>query len=209
MIEYQYSVDQKLHIMKGIFHNMECGIKIGELDGSHMLANPFLSAVIFELAIKSMWELSHSKVFGRTEIDQYRHYIDRVYPCLREDFCEFIRNKYNAEVTYFRNTLQEILNSYQCRNLPEGDRVSILSCSYFSLKECLKENSKIVTNGKYEFQQGRKINVITGIIPKSDLSNDPVDCYRQPSPFLKEIMNYIQTQLDSLDPVKNLLWNSI
>lgn len=199
-------MDQKLIIMKGIFHNIGCGIRmeeinpaIRELEGNHMLANPFLSAVIFELAIKSLWELSHSTVFGSTEIGQYRHNIDRVYPCLKKNFREFIENKYTAEVTYFRNELQEILNSDP--NLTEIDRESILSCPYFSLEECLEENSKIVTQGKYEFQQEEKINVIIGIIPKSD----PVDCYKQPSPFLAKIMNYIKIQLCSPDYVKNLL----
>ena len=39
--KYQYSVNQKLLIMNGVFHNIECGMKmqrinpaIGELDGS-------------------------------------------------------------------------------------------------------------------------------------------------------------------------------
>ena len=206
--EYQRSVNQKLLIMKGVFHNMECGLVMGKINpaigglaGSNMLANQFLSATIFELAIKSMWELSHSNVFGRTEINQYGHCIDKIYPCLKGDFREFIEKKYNAEVAYFHNGLQEILNSYEGKDLTDSD----LSCLYFSLEECLKGNSKIVTNGKYEFQEERKINIITGIIPKSSLNNDQVDCYRQPSPFLMEIMNYIQTQLHSPDYVKNLL----
>ena len=206
MIKYQCSVNQKLHIMNGVFHNMECGMKLakinsalGDLDGRHMLANQFSSALIFELGIKCMWELSHSKVFGRTEIDQYRHYIHKIYPCLKEDFREFISNKYNAEVTHFRATLQEILNSDQGKYYTEDERAFILSCPYFSLEECLKANSNIVTNGKYEFQPEQKINVITGIIPKSTLKHDTVDCHEQPSPFLKEIMDYIQTQLRPLD----------
>ena len=210
--EYQRSVNQKLLIMKGVFHNMECGIKmekinpaIGELDCSNMLANQFLSATIFELAIKSMWELSHSNVFGRTEINQYGHCIDKIYPCLKGDFREFIEKKYKAEVAYFHNGLQEILNSYEGKDLTEADREFILSCPYFSLEECLKGNSKIVTNGKYEFQEERKINIITGIIPKSSLKNDQVDCYRQPSSFLMKIMNHIQIQLQAPDYVKNLL----
>ena len=212
LTECRRSVNQKLLIMKGIFHNMECGIEmeetnpaITELDGNHMLANQFLSAVIFELAIKSMWELSHSNVFGKTEINQYGHYIDRIHLCLRKDFCEFVRNKYNAEVAYFRNRLREILNSDQGKNHTKDERAFILSCPYFSLEECLEENPKIVTNGKYEFQQEQKINVITGIIPNSALDNNLVDCCRQPSSFLKGIMNYIQIQLHSPDYVKNLL----
>ena len=204
MKKYQCSVDQKLIIMKGIFHNIECGIKMDrDLEGNHMLVNSFLSAHIFELVIKSLWELSHSKVFGSTEIDQYGHNIDRVYPCLRGNFREFIEKKYTAEVTYFRNGLQEILNSDP--NLTEDYRESILSCPRFSLEECLEENSQIVIHGKYKFQQREKINVITGIIPKSDPSTDTVDCYRQPSPFLAEIMNYIKIQLCSPDYVKDLL----
>ena len=176
---------------------------ITELEGNHMLANPFLSAVIFELAIKSLWELSHSKGFGSDEIGQYGHNIDRVYPCLSGNFREFIENKYTAEVTYFRNELQGILNSDHF--LTEDHRVSIRSCPYFSLEECLKENSEIVTHGKYEFKQGRKINIITGIIPRLDPSTDTVNCYRQPSPFLAKIINYIKIQLCSPDYVKNLL----
>ena len=210
--KYQGSVNQKLIIMKGIFHNIECGVKMeeinpafGELDGNHMLANPFLSAVIFELAIKSMWELSHSKVFGKTEIGQYGHCIDKVYPCLKEDFRDFISNKYNAEVAYFCNTLQDTLNSDQGKNYTEDQKEFILSCEYFSLEESLEENSKIIIHGKYEFQQENKINIITGIIPNSAPNNDLVDCCRQPSPFLTEIINYIQTQLYSPDYVKNLL----
>ena len=212
LTECRRSVNQKLLIMKGVFHNMECGMKMekinpafGELDGCHMLANPFLSAVIFELAIKSMWELSHSNVFGKTEINQYGHYIDRIYPCLRKGFCEFVRNKYNAEVAYFRNILREILNSDQDKNHTKDERAFILSCPYFSLEECLEENPKIVTDGKYEFQERNKINIVTGIIPYSAPNNEQVDCYRQASPFLTEIMNYIQTQLHSPDYVKNLL----
>ena len=197
--EYQNSVNQKLHIMNGIFHNMIWGMKAheinpatGELVSKHMLANSFLSAMIFELAIKSMWELSHSKVFGKTEIGKYSHYIDKVYSDLKVDFCEFISNKYNAEVKYFHNALQEYLNSYQCKKVTEAEKVSILSCPYFSLKECLKENQKIVTNGKYEFQKGDKINIVTGIIPNPSVKNDEVNCYRQPSPFLSEIMDHIR-----------------
>ena len=204
MKNYQCSVDQKLIIMKGIFHNIECGIEMDkDLDGNHMLANSFLSAHIFELAIKSLWELSHSKVFGRTEIGEYGHNIDRVCPCLRGNFREFIEKKYNAEVTYFRNGLQEILNSDQYRT--EAQKGAILSCPYFSLEECLKENSKIVKGGKYKFQQGDKINVITGIFPRIKPSTGSVECYRQPSPFLEEIMKYIKIQLSSPDYVKNLM----
>ncbi len=226
--KYQRSVNQKLIIMRGIFHNIECGIEIekinpafGELDGNHMLANPFLSTVVFELAIKSMWELSHSKVFGDTEIEKYRHYIHKVYPDLKHDFCEFISNEYNVEVACFRNALQEILNSDQGKNHTEDRKEFILSCPYFSLEECLKENSHIIIHGKYQFQQENKINIITGIIPNStcdndlvdcsqpsscsDLNNNLVDCFRQPSLFLRKIMNYIQTQLCSPDYVKNLL----
>ena len=225
--EYQRSVNQKLIIMKGIFHNMEGGKEIektnpafSELEGNHMLANQFLSAVVFELAIKSMWELSHAKVFGDTEIQKYRHSIHKVYPCLKKDFREFISNTYKAEVVYCRNTLQEILNSDQGKNHTEDRRIFILSCQYFSLKECLEGNSHIIMHGKYEFQQENKINIITGIIPNStcdnDLvdcsqpsscsapNNDLVDCCRQPSPFLTKIIEYIQTQLYSPDYVKNL-----
>ncbi len=207
--EYQRNVNQKFIIMKGVFHNIECGMEkinpaIVELDGNNMLANQFLSATIFELAIKSMWELSHSNVFGRTEINRYGHCIDKIYPCLKGDFREFIEKKYNAEVAYFHNELQEILNSYEGKDLTKDDRVFILSCPYFSLQECLKGNSKIVTNGKYEFQKEKKINIITGIIPKSS-NNDQVGTHRQPSPFLMEIMNHIQIQLYAPDYVKNLL----
>ena len=203
MIEYQYSVNQKLIIMNGIFHNIECGMillkrntALGDLDAHHMMANPFLSAVIFELAIKSMWELSHSKVWGKAEIKDYGHHIDSVYPCLREDFRDFISNKYDAEVANFCNTLQEILNSDQSgEGYTEDERAFILSCPYFSLTGCLEENKKIIIHGKYEFQPEPKINVITGIIPNSSSDQDHVNCCRQPSPFLKEIVNYIQTQL--------------
>ena len=202
VIEYQRSVNQKLHIMNGIFHNIECGMILDErdpafrdLDGRHMMANPFLSAVIFELAIKSLWELSHSKVWGDAEIRGYGHHIDSVYPCLREVFREFISNEYDAEVAHFRSTLQEILNSDQRKNYTEDEREFILSCPYFSLTECLEENKKIIRDGKYEFQPEPKINVITGIIPNDPSDHDTVNCCRQPSPFLKEIVNYIQTQL--------------
>ena len=198
--------------MKGIFHNMECGMKMeeidpafGELDGNHMLVNSFLSAVIFELAIKSMWELSHSKVFGDDEISKYGHFIHKVYPCLKGDFHKFIRNEYEVEVAHFRNELQEILNSGQGGNYTEDERTFILSCPYFSLKECLKENRDIVVHGKYKFQAGNKINVVTGILPCSAPNNEPVNCHRQPSPFLEKIMNYIQIQLHAPDYVKNLL----
>ena len=207
-IEYEHSMNQKLLIMKGVFHNMECGTEkmavtnpaFGELDGCHMLANQFSSAWIFELGIKSMWELSHSKIFGKPEIKKYGHKIHKVYPCLREDFRDFISNKFNSEVTYFHNKLQG-----ESKDLPEADKVFILSRPYFSLEECLKENSQIITDGKYEFQDEKKINVITGIIPKLDPKINEVYCYRQPSPFLKEIMNYIQTQLHAPDYVKNLM----
>ena len=211
--EYESSVNHKLLIMKGVFHNMECGMKmlsinpaIGELDGSNMLANQFSSAWIFELAIKSMWELSHSKVFWKTEINEYGHCIHKVYPCLKKDFCDFISNQYNIEVACFRNGLQEIFNSDQGRkNHTENEWKSILSCSYLSLEECLKENYRIITDGKYEFQEGNKINVVTGIIPYSSPNNNQVDTYNQPSPFLKKIVNYIEIQLKSPDYVKNLL----
>ena len=209
--EYQRSVNQKLLIMKGVFHNMKCGMErinplIVELDGSNMLANQFLSATIFELVIKSMRELSHSRIFGVTEINQYGHCIDRIYPCLSQDFCEFIQNKYNTEVAYFRDGLQEILNSDQGRkNHTEDERVFILLCPYLSLEECLRENRKIAIHGKYEFQEESKINVVTGIIPYPSSNNDSVDTYRQPSPFLIEIIEYIQIQLHAPDYVKNLL----
>ena len=106
-IKYEYSVSQKLDIMKGVFHNMECGMArikeinptFNELEGYHMLANQFSSAWIFELAIKSLWELSHSKGFDTPEIKQYGHCIHNIYPCLKKEFCDFISNEYKVEVT--------------------------------------------------------------------------------------------------------------
>lgn len=161
--DFEIKIKEKLHIMKGIFHNMECGMKMeeinpafGELDGNHMLVNPFLSAVIFELAVKSLWELSHSRIFDNPEITKYGHCIRKIYPCLNEGFCNIIRNKYELEVMHFHNELHEILHSYQYKDLTKNEKVSILSCPYFSFEDCLKENAKIVKNGKYEFQQSSK-----------------------------------------------------
>lgn len=202
-MKYKKSANQKLAIMNGIFHNMECGVEMDrinpafvELDGNHMLANPFLSTVIFELAIKSMWELSHSKVFGKAEIKDYGHSIHRIYPCLKGDFQDFISNEYEVEVRYFGDTLQDTLNSDQGEHYTEDQKEFILSCSYFTLEQCLKDNSKIIKNGKYKFQHQNKISVITGIIPNSVLNNDIVICCRQPSPFLKKITDYIETELN-------------
>ena len=200
--KYEISINQKMLIMKGVFHNIECGMKtlkphtvFGEIEGYHMLANPFLSAVIFELAIKSMWELSHSKIFGRPEIKKYGHKIHKVYPCLNEGLRNVIQYKYELEIIHFRNRLHEILHSYQYKHLTEDERDSILTCPFLSLEECLKENSKIIVKGKYEFQQPLKINVVTGIVPKPLTDNNEVECFRQPSPFLIGIIDYIENEL--------------
>ena len=214
MIEYQRSVNQKHLIMRGVFHNMECGViiekvnptlKVGEIDGCHMLANPFLFAVVFELAIKSMWELSHSEVFAETQIHQYGHSIDRIYPYLSQNFRHFIEKEYNREVQFFRNELQAISNSEEGqRNHTKDQWESIFNCPYLTLEECLKQNLDIIIHGKYKFQEGSKINVVTGIIPYTLSDNDLVDTYGQPSSFLKRIIDYIGMQLHLPDCVKNL-----
>lgn len=196
MIQYLYSINQKLDIMKGVFHNIESGIKMGirELDGNYMRANQFSSAWIFELSIKSLWELSHSKVFDTAEINQYGHCIHNIYPCLKKEFCDFISNQYKVEVTRTRNELQEV-----CQNLSSADKEFILSRPYFTLEEALSTNSDIIKNGKFKLLDEKKINIITGIMPKSDLKINEVSCCKQPSPFLERIVNYIDTQLNPQD----------
>lgn len=201
MTECQESMNGKLFIMQGIFHNMACGTQINKanpttqvLPASPMLANSFLSAHIFELGIKIMWELSYSQIFGETEINKYGHHINKIYPDLNPCFSDFISEKYRAEVKYFHNSLEEYLNSYQCAHIPKSEKNSILSCKYYSLIENLIENSKIVTQGKYRFQVGDKVNIVTGIMPDI-FKNGETGCFRQPSPFLIEIIEYIKTQL--------------
>ncbi len=196
MTEYQESMNGKLFIMEGIFHNMACGAQMNKavLPAGPMLANSFLSAHIFELGIKIMWELSCSQIFGETEIKKYGHHINKIYPHLNPCFSDFISEKYETGIKYFHNSLEEYLNSYQCADKPESEKNSILSCKYYLLTENLKENSRIVTQGKYRFQKVEKVNIVTGIMPDF-LKNGEPGVFRQPSPFLIEIIEHIKTQL--------------
>ncbi len=167
MNQYQDSVNEKIRIMRGLLFNIECGIEltskipsgVGFIDHA-FFANPFLYSVIFELSIKSMWEISYTKVFDKKK---YGHRIVEVYPDLKKEFCDFISNQYNLEVSRFRENINKHQNDYKKGESPTTD--------FLSIEECLAENNNLIVNGKYEFQLGNKINVVSGIIPNQTSDN--------------------------------------
>lgn len=167
MNQYQDSVKEKIRIMKGLLFNIGCGVELTNkipsgvdfMDHAYF-ANPFLYSVIFELSIKSMWEISYKKVFDKKK---YGHRIVEVYPDLKKDFCDFISNQYHLEINRFREIINNHQNNYEKGESPTTD--------FLSIEECLAENNNLIVNGKYEFQLGDKINVVSGTIPNQASDN--------------------------------------
>jgi hypothetical protein len=107
-----------------------------------------------------MWEISYKKVFDKKK---YGHRIVEVYPDLKKEFRDFISFQYNLEVSRFRERINNHQNDYK-----EGESPTI---DFLSIEECLTENNNLIVNGKYEFQLGDKINVVSGVIPNQTSGN--------------------------------------
>ena len=185
MYNYKESVNQKIIIMEGFVHNIEHGIsksrKMSDFYAPNFIVNPYICALIFELSIKSMWELSHSKSFGDSgEIRKYGHNIKDIYKDLNTDFQQNILRLYNEEV----DNIKPMVVAYGSQH-----------CCFLTLDECLTENKNIVMNAKYRFIPGSKINVVTCTIP----SNGELKMSgQQPPLFLKHLISIIKNELNNV-----------
>lgn len=153
-----------------------------------LICNPFLFAHTLELIIKGIWELSHSKVFGKEEINEYKHDIHRIYPTLDENAKKFIRRAYNRRVKEHQDMFRK---SNLSVSISENSSRSLSSFPYYSFEECLKNNSKIVIHGKYEFQTERKVNIVTGVTPIPSIEEEGI-MFGEASPFLYDLIGYIE-----------------
>lgn len=177
MYQYQESVNDKILMMKGLAHNLEYGMallrskRVTDFYAPNMIVNPFLCALIFELSIKGMWELSHSKSFGDNgEIKKHGHNTKSIYDELNQEFRENILISYRKQVDITRKTIAAS---------------GVQQPHFLSLDECLTENENIVKNAKYKFIHGSKINVVTCIIP-GDVKSQTVQMSGKQPPFFIE-----------------------
>ena len=203
LTDYQKSAKEKKHMALGILHNIMSGTdKLREYYVSNpsnssrdiillgfSQCNQFLYAHVFELGIKSIWELSHSRVFGKKEIHKYKHNIYRIYRTLDMNAQKFMEEKYNLRVKEF----YDVFKDSDLHVTVDGyDEMAVSSFPYYSFEECLQVNRKIVTEGKYEFQKEKKVNIVTGISPIPNTNGDATMTSMEPSEFLYDIIKYIE-----------------
>ena len=147
-----------------------------------------------QLGVKSIWELSHSRVFEKKEIHKYKHNIYRIYLTLDMNAKKFIEEKYNLRVKEFNDVFKD---SDLHVTIDGYDKMAVSSFPYYSFEECLQVNCKIVTEGKYEFQKENKVNIVTGISPIPNTNSDAIMISMEPSEFLYDIIKYIENVLPS------------
>lgn len=194
--EYQKSAVHKKSIAIGIINNTISGFRKlkdyvdngGEMKIGFLICNPFLFAHTLELIIKGIWELSHSKVFGKEEISKYGHNIHKIYLTLDENAKKFIRRAYNRRVKEHRDMFRE---SNLSVSVSGNSSRPLSSFPYYSFEECLKNNSKIVIHGKYEFQTERKVNIVTAVTPIPSIEEEGI-MFGEVSPFLYDLIEYIE-----------------
>ena len=205
--DFEYSAIDKKYIALGILHNIIGGIE--KLEGyisnpsnpkiqiisALLQSNQFLYAYVFELCMKSIWELSHSKIFVKEEFDKYKHNIYKLYLTLDINTQTFIEELYNSRAKEFNDLFKDIdlyvpVDGY--------NKIAVSSFSCYSFKECLQLNRKIVTEGKYKFREENKINIVTGIshilntTHMLNTNSDTLTTCMEPSEFLYDIIRYIE-----------------
>ncbi len=224
---YLESAKKKFFLIKGFCKNIDSSVNAGDTEtiekenvlivedgkfktvkvlvnrdsSKHILSNAFLNALILELSIKILWELSHKDVFNYKNWKNAHDILD-IYNNLLPDIQKFISSKYQAELKYFQASLEEWLNSYKSQDLSKKDREHLESAQYYSIEDFLRVNRTIVCNGKYEFQIVDKINVITGCVFIPEDNETFMSTDRQPSPFLMEIIDFIEKKIADLSPKK-------
>ena len=202
LTDYQKSAIDKKHIALSILHNIMSGInKLNEYASNpsnprreiilpgFLQCNQFLYAHVFELGIKSIWELSHSKVFGEKEVHKYKHNIYQIYLTLDMNAKNFMEEKYNLRVKEFNDIFK---HSELYVTVDGYDKMAVSSFPYYSFEECLQVNRKIVTEGKYEFQKENKVNIVTGISPIPNTNGDGIMTSMEDPKFLHDIIEYIE-----------------
>ena len=142
----------------------------------------FLYALVFELAIKIIWEIEHGE-----ECDCHRRILD-FYTELSRKKQSRIRELYNAQASLIktREGLQRTGNRVCVNNLTE----------FQSLEEALEANYDTVTNFKYEGLFHGKSSVIEGVIWNEDVEL----IYILPQRYVifpKALLNYAKEIVDS------------
>lgn len=205
--DFEYSAIDKKYIALGILHNIIGGIDKLEVYISNpsnpriqmisalLQSNQFLYAHVFELCMKSIWELSHSKIFTKEEFDKYNHNIYKLYLTLDINTQTFIEQIYNSRAKEFNDLFK---NSDLYVLVDGSNKIALSSFSCYSFKECLQLNRKIVTEGKYKFREENKLNIVTGIshllntIHILNANSDALTISMEPSEFLYDIIKYIE-----------------
>ena len=142
----------------------------------------FLYALVFELAIKIIWEIEHGK-----ECDHHHRILD-FYTELSREKQSRIRELYNAQASLIKNQegLQRTGSRVRVNNLTE----------YQSLKDALEANWDTVTNFTYEGLFHGKSSVIEGVIWNEDVELIYIFPERY-TIFPKELLNYAREIVDS------------
>ena len=141
----------------------------------------FLYAMVFELAIKIMWEVENSRE------SEHIHNILQIYKELSRKKRSKIRQLYDTQVS-------EITNQVGQRN---GARIRVEDLTEFqSLKQALKANYATVIAFKYHGLYKGKSSVIGGVIWNEDVEQ----IYIFPERFVifpKEIVKYARESVES------------
>ena len=142
----------------------------------------FLYAMIFELAIKMLWEVENGKEC------EHHHRILEFYTELSREKQSRIRELYNAQASLIKNQegLQRTDNRAPVNNLTE----------FQSLKDALEANWDTVTNFTYEGLFHGKSSVIEGVIWNEDVELIYIFPERY-TIFPKELLNYAREVVDS------------
>ena len=141
----------------------------------------FLYAIVFELAIKIIWEAENG------EECEHHHNILRIYKELSREKQSKIRQLYDTQAS-------EIRTQEGQRN---GARIRVNDLTEFqSLKQALKANYATVTAFKYDGLYQGKSSVIGGVIWNEDVEQN----YIFPERFVifpKEILKYARECVES------------
>ena len=142
----------------------------------------FLYAMIFELAIKILWEVENAE-----ECDHHHRILD-FYTELSREKKSAIRDLYNAQTTLIKKQ-----DSVQ----RTGDWVHVNQPTEFqSLRDALEANCDTVTNFTYEGLFHGKSSVIEGVIWNEDVELIYIFPQRY-AIFPKELLNYAREVVDS------------
>ena len=142
----------------------------------------FLYAMIFDLAIKMLWEVENGKEC------EHHHRILEFYTDLSCEKQSRVRDLYNAQATLIRNQEGR-------QRTGNGERVDHLT-EFQSLKEALEANWDTVTNFTYEGLFHGKSSVIEGVIWNEDEELIYIFPQRY-AIFPKELLSYAREVVDS------------